>query len=197
MLDLDKGFCSETTIRTEVAKAGDSAGKQPGQNDCQKREPENASEESSASSQTDLPPHPSSDCNAQHSFCFSGCQTLIPKNDRNAEMLVKAIRELARVLTLPTFIAAHVQRFTGKQSFNFKQIGNLLQILQIFADARALERLNALRGNSQRVTDREPDAFLTHVEGENASGRHFKQFRQIWIIEGIGRRGREILRVIE
>jgi len=68
---------------------------------------------------------------------------------------------------LPPFGAAHIDGVAEQDHADFAFADELFQDLQVGADAGAYEIGEALRGDTQRIADGQPDAAFTQVQREN------------------------------
>lgn len=75
-----------------------------------------------------------------------------------------------------------MQRPSDQKKPRIPPAGDLLKIIQIFAYARALERLNPLRRNPKLITHRKSNAFFPDIQREHTSRKWRVQVLQVRII---------------
>jgi hypothetical protein len=78
--------------------------------------------------------------------------------DGKPQLLLKLASEIGGTPRLPTLCAAHVQRQTEHNLGNLVFLNQRRKVLEIGAFALALERLESLCGETERIADGKPDA---------------------------------------
>ena len=106
---------------------------------------------------------------SQHSSRLHTRKTLVQKLCGQTRTLRKTVGKLFRVLTLPALIAAHVKRLPDQQQFHLMLLTQGCQMVKVFTNARAVQCRQTLRRDAEGVAESESDAFLAHVERENAA----------------------------
>jgi len=75
--------------------------------------------------------------------------------------------ELVDIGRLPAGVSAHMKRIPHQKKRYLPVRGKLGQSGHILADIGPLEGGEALRGDAQRIAQRQSDAFFAQIEGEN------------------------------
>ena len=90
--------------------------------------------------------------------------------DRKLKAFAQLFRKLRHLLRLRAFLSAHTQRVSQHDFLDFILADRPLQPAKIGAIVLALQRLNPLRGNAQRIGYGQSHATAAVVNGQDASG---------------------------
>lgn len=113
---------------------------------------------------------------AQHTVGFGGRQALIPEVDGELEVPAQLFGKLRHFVGLHTFGAAQPQR---ESDYNFRHLVRfhyLVQVFQVQPLVLAMESLQTLGGQPERIRDRHPDALGTDIQTQNASDGNWVSF---------------------
>src|SRR5579859_738468 len=96
-------------------------------------------------------------------------ESLVPEVDWKLKTLAQLFRELRYFLGLRSFLPAHAQRVPQHNLFHLVFADGPLQPPKVGAIVLALQRLQPLRRDAQRVGNGQPHAAAAVVDGQDAS----------------------------
>ena len=108
------------------------------------------------------------------SFRLYRGKAFVSVSHRQTCVFRQAFRKLFGVEALTAFVPTHVQRLADEQELHFVILADTAEMLQVFADPGTLERRQSLRGDPERIAQREANAFLSNIEREDAAGHDFQ-----------------------
>ena len=101
---------------------------------------------------------------------LDGRQSLVPKNDRTADLGAKALRERLRVLRALTGDSRHQERVSDDDDGNLVFANEIDQGVQVAANRPARQAPHWLTGDAERIGQSQSDAHGAEIYGENAPG---------------------------
>jgi len=100
---------------------------------------------------------------------FGGTEPLVPKMNRKLERIFKMPGKISHLLCLGSSMAAHSQRIAHHYFLNSILGDELSQLRQIMTPIAAVQGVNTLRSDAQRIGDGDPDAPRSYIESQNAA----------------------------
>src|SRR5581483_4094656 len=109
-------------------------------------------------------------------------QSLVPKVDRQFEVLAEILGEHLYLFCLDAFGAAHPEWESDNDFLHIIFTDEFVEIVQVVFLVLAMKSLETLGRNPERIGDRDPDAAGSDVQAKNAMSRCGSHER---IIEGL------------